>query len=107
MPNKTIYTREADIYTVPNYTTCDIIVLNVDIILVLLYPEEVEVDVAKLKRLREDRVLSQRELARLAGLTHVTVWRLENGFTEAHAQTIRKIAEVLGVKPRELVKREE
>jgi DNA-binding XRE family transcriptional regulator len=42
--------------------------LNIDIILMLLYPEEVEVDVAKLKRLREDRVLSQRELARMAGL---------------------------------------
>ena len=69
----------------------------------LLYPEEVEVDVAKLKRLREDRVLSQRELARMAGLTHVTVWRLENGHTEAHAQTIRKIANVLGVESRELV----
>ena len=104
VPNKAIYTREADMYTVPNYTTCDIIMLNIDIILELLYPEEVEVDVAKLKRLREDRVLSQRELARMAGLTHVTVWRLENGFTEAQAQTIRKLAEVLGVEPRELVK---
>ena len=66
-----------------------------------------EVDVAKLKQLRKDRVLSQRELARMAGLTHVTVWRLENGFTEAHAQTIRKLAEVLGVEPRELTKQEE
>ena len=103
MPNKAIYTREADMYTVPNYTTCDIIMLNIDIILELLYSEEVEVDVAKLKRLREDRVLSQRELARMADLTHVTVWRLENGFAEAHAQTIRKLAEVLGVEPRELV----
>ena len=103
MPNKTINITEADIYTVPNYTTCDIIILNIDIILVLLYPEAVEVDVVKLKRLREDRVLSQRELARIAGLTHVTVWRLENGFTEAHAQTIRKLAEVLGVESRELV----
>jgi transcriptional regulator with XRE-family HTH domain len=81
--------------------------LNIDIILVLLYPEDMEVDVAKLKRLREDRVLSQRELARMAGLTHVTLWRLENGFTEAHAQTIRKLAEVLGVEPRELTKQEE
>ena len=70
----------------------------------LLYPKEVEVDVAKLKRLREDRVLSQRELAQMAGLTHVTVWRLENSSTQAHAQTIRKLAEVLGVEPRELVK---
>jgi transcriptional regulator with XRE-family HTH domain len=42
-------------------------------------------------------------LARMAGLTHVTLWRLENGYTEAHAQTIRKLAEVLGVEPRELV----
>lgn len=59
-----------------------------------------------MKQLREDNVLSQRELARMAGLTHMTVWRLENGYTEAHPQTIRKIAGVLGVKPRELTKKE-
>jgi transcriptional regulator with XRE-family HTH domain len=66
----------------------------------------VEVDGMKLQRLREDMVLSQRELARLAGLTHQTVWRFENGFTNAHPQTIRKIAGVLGVEPKELVKKE-
>ena len=60
-----------------------------------------------MKRLREDMVLSQRELARMAGLTQMTVWRLENGYADAHAQTIRKLAEVLGVEPRELVKIEE
>ena len=64
-----------------------------------------EVDVQKLKRLREDRVLSQRELARRAGLTHATVWRLENGFRDAHPRTIRRLADVLGVEPRDLVKR--
>ncbi len=62
---------------------------------------------AKLKRLREEQVVSQRELARMAGLAQGTVWRLENGFKEAHPQTIRKIAGVLGVEPRELVKKEE
>ena len=66
---------------------------------------DVEVDVKKLKQLREEMVLSQRELAREAGLTHMTVWRLENGFREAYPQTIRKLAAVLGVKPNELVKR--
>jgi transcriptional regulator with XRE-family HTH domain len=66
-----------------------------------------EVDGVKLQRLREEQVLSQRELARMAGLTHQTVWRFENGFTNAHPQTIRKIAGVLGVEPRELVKQEE
>jgi transcriptional regulator with XRE-family HTH domain len=65
-----------------------------------------EVDVQKLKTLREDQVFSQRELAREAGLAQGTVWRLENGFEQAHPQTIRKIARVLGVEPRELVKRE-
>jgi transcriptional regulator with XRE-family HTH domain len=63
-----------------------------------------EVDVAKLKRLRQENVLSQRELARMAGLTQMTIWRLENGFTEAHPQTIRKLAGALGVEPKELVK---
>ncbi len=66
-----------------------------------------EVDGAKLQRLREERILSQRELARTAGLTHQTVWRFENGFVNAHPKTIRKIADVLGVEPKELVKKEE
>ena len=65
-----------------------------------------EVDATRLKRLREEQVLSQRELARLAGLTQMTVWRLENGFEHAHPQTIRKIARVLEVKPKDLVKKE-
>ena len=63
-----------------------------------------EVDAVKLKRLREERVLSQRELARMAGLTHQTVWRYENGSTNAHPRTIRKIEGVLGVQPKDLVK---
>ena len=65
-----------------------------------------EIDGAKLQRLREERVLSQRELARMAGLTHQTVWRFEHGSTNAHPRTIRKIAEALGVEPRELVRKE-
>ncbi len=63
-----------------------------------------EVDVDKLKRLREYKVLSQRDLARMAGLTHTTVWRLEHGH-EARPGTIRKVAGVLGVEPRDLLKR--
>lgn len=66
-----------------------------------------EMNGKKLKRLREERVFSQRELARLAGLTHVTVWRLENGFAEARPATIRKLAEALGVEPYKLVNKEE
>ncbi len=58
----------------------------------------------RLINLREEKVLSQRELARMAGLTHTTVWRLEHGH-EARPGTIRKVASVLGVEPRDLLKR--
>jgi transcriptional regulator with XRE-family HTH domain len=63
-----------------------------------------EVNVDKLRNLREEKVLSQRELARMAGLTHTTVWRLEHGY-KARPGTIRKVAGVLGVEPRDLLKR--
>jgi len=66
-----------------------------------------EIDVHKLKALREGRVLSQRELARMANLAQGTLWRIERGFSEVHPQTIRKLAGVLGVEPKELVKQEE
>ena len=59
-----------------------------------------------MKALREEKVLSQRELASMAGLTQMTVWRIENGYRDARPQTIRKLARVLGVEPKELVKRE-
>ena len=65
-----------------------------------------EVDVQKLKNLREDRVLSQRELARMANLAYGTIWRIENGYPEARPSTIRKLAAALGVEPRELTKRD-
>jgi len=66
-----------------------------------------EVEVSKVKALRQQRVLSQRELAHMAGLTQMTVWRLENGYRDARPGTIRKLAQVLGVEPNELVKGEE
>ena len=69
--------------------------------------DDMEVDVQKLKVLREERVLSQRELARMANLAQGTVWRIEKGFSEVHPQTIRKLAGVLGVEPKELVKKED
>jgi transcriptional regulator with XRE-family HTH domain len=64
------------------------------------------VDARKLKQIREERVISQRELARMADLTHATVWRLEHGPAEAHPRTIRKLAEVLQIEPKDLVKKE-
>ena len=62
------------------------------------------VDGEKLRALREERFLSHRELAKLAGVSPTTVLNLEtNPETSAQRRTIRKLAGALGVKPRELL----
>jgi transcriptional regulator with XRE-family HTH domain len=63
-----------------------------------------EVNVERLRELRRKKVLSTRELEEMSGVSYNTIWRLENGKTGAHPRTIRRIAEVLGVDPAELVK---
>ncbi len=65
---------------------------------------DVEVNVERLKTLRVEHVLTLRELAEVAGVSKDTIWRLENGHSEAHPSTIRKLARALGVQPKELSK---
>ena len=55
-----------------------------------------------LRRLRVDRFLSQRELARRAGLHPVTLTRLEAGATAPSTRSVRALAAALGVAPRDL-----
>jgi DNA-binding XRE family transcriptional regulator len=65
-----------------------------------------EVNVERLRTLRVEHVLTLRELAEEAGVSKDTIWRLENGHSEAHPSTIRKLAKALDVQPKELVKTE-
>jgi DNA-binding XRE family transcriptional regulator len=65
---------------------------------------DMEVNVERLRALRIEHVLTLRELAQAAGVSKDTIWRLENGHSEAHPSTIRKLAKTLGVQPKELVK---
>jgi transcriptional regulator with XRE-family HTH domain len=62
-----------------------------------------EVDVDKLMELRINCGLSQRRLAELAGVANTSVWKIEHG-GGANPATLKKLADVLGVKPVELVK---
>jgi transcriptional regulator with XRE-family HTH domain len=55
-----------------------------------------------LRRLRVDRFLSQRELARRAGLHAVTLTRLESGARSPTTRSVRALATSLGVEPRDL-----
>ena len=66
-----------------------------------------EVNIQRLRELRRQKVLSMRELEEMSGVSYNTIWRIENGRTGAQPRTIRKIAEVLGVEPAELLKGEE
>jgi transcriptional regulator with XRE-family HTH domain len=52
-----------------------------------------------LRRLRVDRFLSQRDLARQAGLHPVTLTRLEAGAAAPSTRSVRALAGVLGVEP--------
>ena len=60
----------------------------------------------KLRVLREERFLSHRELANLAGVSPTTVLNLENNAeVVAQRRTVRKLAQALDVDPNELVER--
>jgi DNA-binding XRE family transcriptional regulator len=62
----------------------------------------VEVDVGKLKELRINAGLSQRELATRSGLTPGAVWQVEHRGSGSPA-TLKKIADVLRVRPVDLL----
>ena len=59
----------------------------------------------KIKALRINEGLSQRMLAARAGVTNTSVWKLEKGGS-VHPATLKKIADVLGVKATDLLKEE-
>ena len=60
----------------------------------------------RLRRLRDERYLSQRELADKADVSPATVFKLEANRSEPHPRTIRKLAKALGVEPSELAPKE-
>ena len=61
----------------------------------------------QLKRLRQEQALSLRDLAERSGVAYDTINRLELGKQDAQPRTIRRLAEALGVQPKELMKGEE
>ncbi len=63
-----------------------------------------EVNVQKLRELRQRRALSLRELSALSGVNYNSIWRIEAGRTGAQPRTVRRLAAALGVQPEELVK---
>jgi transcriptional regulator with XRE-family HTH domain len=57
---------------------------------------------ATLRQLRQAHFLSQAELAKQAGVSVMTVKRLESGLTTPYGRTIRRLAAALGVEASQL-----
>ena len=55
-----------------------------------------------LKDIREQKFLTQEELAQKAGLVVVTINRIEKGHQKPRFKTIRKLAKALKVEPSEI-----
>ena len=58
---------------------------------------------SRLREARLRRMLTQAELAELAGTTEATVNRLEQGLQRPRISTVRKLAEALGVAAEDLI----
>ena len=66
--------------------------------------KRISVNGRRLQQLRVEQALTLRELGERSGISYDTINKLELGRRPAHASTIRKLAEALGVEPRELMK---
>jgi transcriptional regulator with XRE-family HTH domain len=66
----------------------------------------IRVDGAKLRKLRRERAFSQQDVERITGIAQATLSDLEQGKRGARASTLRRLAELLGVEPKELMKEE-
>jgi len=56
----------------------------------------------KMKSLRDERMLTQQELAVKSGLTITTISRIETGRVRPSIRTLRALANVFGYSPEEL-----
>ncbi|MBM4463690.1 MAG: helix-turn-helix transcriptional regulator [Chloroflexi bacterium] len=56
----------------------------------------------KLCELRQQKMMTQREVAERAGITVTTLSRIENGKVNPTFKTIRNLAEVFGISPQEM-----
>ena len=66
----------------------------------------IEIDGARLRKLRRERALSQQDVERMSGIAQATLSDLEQGKRGARASTLRRLAEVLEEAPKELMKEE-
>jgi transcriptional regulator with XRE-family HTH domain len=62
---------------------------------------------ANIREMRRRAAMTQDELAREAGVSGMTLSRIERGESEPRASTLRKLAKALEVKPQDLFEEDE
>ena len=62
----------------------------------------VETTGQRVRRFREERGWSQRQLANESGMNHSAVSRIESGDNTPTARSVRDLARAFGIKPEEL-----
>src|SRR5919112_4321583 len=92
------------------YDTRIVLRYGLDVNILLVYYQymgkSISINGKRLQELRVERALSLRALGERSGVAYDTINKLELGRRPAHASTIRKLADALGVEPRELMKGE-
>jgi DNA-binding Xre family transcriptional regulator len=63
-----------------------------------------KVDFNVVDRIINEKFISWAELARMAGISSATIFAIKAGRRNASFRTIRKIADALGVEPKDIVK---
>jgi predicted transcriptional regulator len=90
------------------YDTYIILPFTLDVKVLLVYYQRmgksISINGKRLQELRVERALSLRALGERSGVAYDTINKLELGRRPAHASTIRKLADALGVEPRELMR---
>ena len=69
--------------------------------------KSIKINGKRVQELRVEQALSLRALGERSGVTYDTINKLELGRRPAHASTIRRLADALGVEPKELIKGDE
>lgn len=64
----------------------------------------VEVDGAKIRKMREERGWERKEFAALVGISTNRIYKIEKAAQPTRPLTLRRIAAVLGVPPQELAR---
>lgn len=67
--------------------------------------KEIDVDANRIKKLRQDKFMTRLDLAKLTGVSRMTVYNWEQGAFSPEYKNLKLIADVLGVKVEELLKK--